>query len=62
MNLQRTDKSEHVNVLSKCLEIADNDFKKLKVLIALIPARFDQTLSSTAYMPIENWKWWVFFG
>lgn len=50
-----TDRNEQVVVLSKLLEVAESTYQKLRVLLALIAARFDYNASSNNYMPIESW-------
>ncbi|CAO1616711.1 unnamed protein product [Sympodiomycopsis kandeliae] len=51
-----TDRNEQVVVLSKLLEVAESTYQKLRVLLALIAARFDYNASSNNYMPVESWS------
>ncbi|PWY99827.1 eukaryotic translation initiation factor 3 subunit C [Testicularia cyperi] len=51
-----TDKTEQIRKLSDLSSVADSPYKKLRVLLALVAARFDYNSSATAYMPVEMWE------
>ncbi|CEH13216.1 eukaryotic translation initiation factor 3 subunit 8 [Ceraceosorus bombacis] len=51
-----TDRSEQVLILTKLLGVAESTYQKVRVLLALIAARFDYNASASSYMPIEAWK------
>ncbi|PWN26733.1 hypothetical protein BDZ90DRAFT_232850 [Jaminaea rosea] len=51
-----TDRSEQVAILSKLLGVAESTYQRLRVLLALIAARFDYNSSANAYMPLEMWN------
>lgn len=55
-NLQNTDRGEQVSVLKRLLAIAVTPYAKIRVLIALISARFDYNLSMSAFMSVDLWK------
>ncbi|EPQ29278.1 uncharacterized protein PFL1_03033 [Pseudozyma flocculosa PF-1] len=50
-----TDKTEQIRKLSDLSGVADTPYKKIRVLLALVAARFDYNASANAYMPIEMW-------
>ncbi|KAN0064478.1 Translation initiation factor 3 subunit c [Thecaphora frezii] len=50
-----TDKGEQIRKLSDLSGVADTPYKKIRVLLALIAARFDYNSSANAYMPVEMW-------
>ena len=51
-----TDKNEQIRKLADLVNVADSPYKKIRVLLALIAARFDYNASATAYMPVELWE------
>ncbi|KAJ3045015.1 Translation initiation factor 3 subunit c [Rhizophlyctis rosea] len=51
-----TDKVTQLANLRKLLEVARNPFQKVKVLLVLIPARFDFTPTTTGFMSMEMWR------
>jgi translation initiation factor 3 subunit C len=51
-----TDRNEQVLILSKLLGVAESTYQKIRVLLALIAARFDYNASTAAYMPPEMWN------
>lgn len=51
-----TDRNEQVAVLSKLLDVAESTYQKLRVLLALIAARFDYNASANSFMPVEMWS------
>lgn len=50
-----TDKSEQIRKLSDLSSVADTPYKKIRVILALVAARFDYNSSASAYMPVEMW-------
>lgn len=51
-----TDRTEQVAILSKLLGVAESTYQELRVLLALIAARFDYNSSANAYMPVDMWN------
>ena len=51
-----TDKMLLIQNICGLLKISGSNYQHLKVLLALIPARFDYTHSSGGYTPIDIWK------
>ncbi|KAI9002417.1 eukaryotic translation initiation factor 3 subunit 8 N-terminus-domain-containing protein [Gaertneriomyces semiglobifer] len=51
-----TDRTTQMQQFDSLLNIAATPYGKIKVLLALIPARFDVSSSSFAYLPIDVWK------
>jgi translation initiation factor 3 subunit C len=51
-----TDKMLLIQNIGGLLKISSSPYQSLKVLLALIPARFDYTSSTGGYTPIEIWK------
>lgn len=51
-----TDKMLLIQNISGLLKISSSPYQSLKVLLALIPARFDYTSSAGGYTPIDIWK------
>lgn len=50
-----TDKNEQIRKLHDLSSVADSPYKKIRVILALVAARFDYNSSATAYMPVEMW-------
>lgn len=50
-----TDRSEQVQILCKLLEVAVSPYQKIRVLLALIAARFDYNPSASTHMPSNMW-------
>ncbi|SPO26097.1 probable translation initiation factor eIF3 [Ustilago trichophora] len=50
-----TDKNEQIRKLHDLSGVADSPYKKIRVILALVAARFDYNSSATAYMPVEMW-------
>jgi translation initiation factor 3 subunit C len=50
-----TDKTEQIRKLNDLSGVADSPYKKIRVILALVAARFDYNASATAYMPVEMW-------
>jgi translation initiation factor 3 subunit C len=44
-----------MRILEKLLEVAATPYSRIRVLLALISARFDYNASVTSYMPIDLW-------
>ncbi|SNX84567.1 probable Eukaryotic translation initiation factor 3 subunit C [Melanopsichium pennsylvanicum] len=51
-----TDKNEQIRKLSDLSSVADSPYKKIRVILALVAARFDYNASATAFMPVEMWE------
>ena len=49
-----TDRGEQINILERLKGVAETPYQKIRVLLALISARFDYNPMAT-YMPIEQW-------
>ncbi|KAF7792277.1 hypothetical protein EIP86_003313 [Pleurotus ostreatoroseus] len=52
---KNTDRTEQIRILEKLLEVAVTAYQRIRVLLALISARFDYNSSVTTYMPIDLW-------
>lgn len=52
---KNTDRSEQIKILEKLLEVAVTVYQRIRVLLALISARFDYNSSISSHMPIELW-------
>ncbi|THH15475.1 hypothetical protein EW146_g5005 [Bondarzewia mesenterica] len=52
---KNTDRADQIRILEKLLEIAETSYQNIRVLLALISARFDYNASVTSYMPSELW-------
>lgn len=51
-----TDRNEQVEILGKLLDVAVSTYQKIRVLLALVAARFDYNQSATTYMTVEMWQ------
>ena len=51
-----TDKMLLIQNIGSLLKISASPYQSLKVLLALIPSRFDYTSTSGGYTPIDIWK------
>ncbi|WWC73444.1 eukaryotic translation initiation factor 3 subunit C [Kwoniella pini CBS 10737] len=51
---KNTDRAETIKILSKLLEVAETTYAKLRVLLALVPARLDYS-QNLAHIPHESW-------
>lgn len=51
-----TDRNEQVEILGKLLEVAASTYQKIRVLLALVAARFDYNQSATAFMNVDMWQ------
>ena len=55
MTSQNTNRTEQIRILEKLLEVAVTPYQRIRVLLALISARFDYNSSVSSHMPIELW-------
>lgn len=55
LGFQNTDRGEQIRILEKLLEVAASEYQRIRVLLALVSARFDYNASVTSYMPIDLW-------
>ncbi|PWN90699.1 hypothetical protein FA10DRAFT_267145 [Acaromyces ingoldii] len=51
-----TDRSEQVQILTKLLEVAASTYQKIRVLLALVAARYDYNQSAGQYMSSDMWN------
>ncbi|TPX54006.1 hypothetical protein PhCBS80983_g06080 [Powellomyces hirtus] len=51
-----TDRQIQMDHLQKILDVAVSSYQKVKVLLALIPSRFDSASTTTGYLAIDVWK------
>ncbi|WRT69433.1 eukaryotic translation initiation factor 3 subunit C [Kwoniella shivajii] len=51
---KNTDRAETIKILSKLLEVSETTYQKLRVLLALVPARLDYS-QNLAHIPHESW-------
>ena len=54
-SLQNTDRAEQIKILEKLLEVAATTYQRIRVLLALVSARFDYNSSISSHMPVELW-------
>ncbi|KAI0368335.1 eukaryotic translation initiation factor 3 subunit 8 [Pilatotrama ljubarskyi] len=52
---KNTDRMEQIRILEKLLEVAVTPYQRIRVLLALIAARFDYNSSVATHMPIDLW-------
>lgn len=52
---KNTDRSEQIRILEKLLEVAATKYQRIRVLLALLSARFDYNASVASHMPIDLW-------
>ena len=52
--LQNTDRAETIRILMKLLEVSTTTYQKIRVYLALIPARLDYSQNLTS-MPQDSW-------
>ncbi|KAI0690086.1 eukaryotic translation initiation factor 3 subunit 8 [Cytidiella melzeri] len=52
---KNTDRAEQIRILEKLLEVAATAYQRIRVLLALVSARFDYNSSVSSYMPVELW-------
>lgn len=53
---KNTDRLEQIRVMEKLFDVAITDYQKIRVLLTLIPTRFDLGTNSGAQMTQEQWK------
>ncbi len=53
---KNSDKLEHIRTLEKLLDVATNDYQRIRVLLTLISTRFDLTSGTASHMHQEQWK------
>jgi len=52
---KNTDRMEQIKIMQKLLSVANTPYQRIRVLLTIISARFDLSISGTN-MPIEHWK------
>ncbi|KZZ98551.1 eukaryotic translation initiation factor 3 [Moelleriella libera RCEF 2490] len=53
---KNTDRLEQIKVMEKLGEIATTPYQQIRVLLAIVSARFDLSAGTTNVMPVEHWK------
>lgn len=53
---KNTDRLEQIRVMEKLLDVANTDYQKVRVLLALVSTRFDLGSGTGNYMSTEQWK------
>ncbi|KAF1814804.1 hypothetical protein P152DRAFT_455842 [Eremomyces bilateralis CBS 781.70] len=53
---KNTDRTEQIRVMEKLLEVAVNDYQRIRVLLTVISTRFDLTSGAGNHMPVDQWK------
>jgi translation initiation factor 3 subunit C len=53
---KNTDRIEQIRVMEKLLDVATTDYQRVRVLLTLIPTRFDLTSGTGNQMSQEQWK------
>lgn len=53
---KNTDRLEQIKVMEKLSEIANTPYQQIRVLLAIVSARFDLSAGTTNVMPLEHWK------
>ncbi|KAF2803711.1 eukaryotic translation initiation factor 3 subunit C [Mytilinidion resinicola] len=53
---KNTDRLDQIRTMEKLREVAVNDYQKIRVLLTLIPTRFDLTSGTGNQMSQEQWK------
>ncbi|KAJ4342198.1 Translation initiation factor 3 subunit c [Didymella glomerata] len=53
---KNTDKLEQIRTMEKLLDVAVNDYQRIRVLLTLISTRFDLTSGTASHMHQEQWK------
>lgn len=56
---KNTDRLEQIRTMEKLVEVANTDYQKIRVLLTLIPTRFDLTAGTGNQMAQEQWKKYV---
>ncbi|KAI0823390.1 eukaryotic translation initiation factor 3 subunit 8 [Trametes gibbosa] len=52
---KNTDRMEQIRILEKLLQVAETPYQHIRVLLALIAARFDYNSSVATHMPFDLW-------
>lgn len=53
---KNTDRAEQIGVMETLNEIANTPYQQIRVLLAIVSARFDVSSSTSNTMPLEHWK------
>ncbi|KFG82794.1 eukaryotic translation initiation factor 3 [Metarhizium anisopliae] len=53
---KNTDRVEQIKVMEKLGEIANTPYQQIRVLLAIVSARFDLSAGTSNVMPLEHWK------
>ncbi|KAK7512522.1 eukaryotic translation initiation factor-like protein 3 subunit 8 [Phyllosticta citriasiana] len=53
---KNTDRLEQIRTMEKLVDVANTDYQKVRVLLTLIPTRFDLTSGSGNQMAQDQWK------
>jgi translation initiation factor 3 subunit C len=53
---KNTDRGEHIKTMEVLLNISQTTYQKIRVLLVLIPTRFDLTSGSQSFMNADQWK------
>lgn len=53
---KNTDRLEQIKVMEKLGEIANTPYQQIRVLLAIVSARFDLSAGTSNVMPLEHWK------
>ena len=53
---KNTDRLEHIRTMEKLFDVAVNDYQRVRVLLTIIPTRFDLSSGTGNAMAQEQWK------
>jgi len=53
---KNTDRLEQIRIMERLLDVATTDYQKIRVLLTLIPTRFDLSSGTGIAMSQEQWK------
>jgi translation initiation factor 3 subunit C len=53
---KNTDRQEQITVMGKLNDIAQTPYQRIRVLLAIVSARFDLGSGTSNVMPLEHWK------
>ncbi|KAH8170706.1 PCI domain-containing protein [Sarocladium implicatum] len=53
---KNTDRTEQIEVMEKLNEVANTPYQRIRVLLAIVSARFDLGSGTSNAMPLEHWK------
>ena len=56
---KNTDRIENIRIMERLLDVAANDYQRIRVLLTLVPTRYDLTTGSGNQMAPEQWKWYA---